>query len=164
MSFVIEKKIFETIKRFIQPSGVIQTVWDVYYLGLLLGFAIGKSQKINERHDFIKKFTKDYESQQWNIITLMLVTHAENFGIKLNEREEIMSLVRKLFDSNSYSKLSEISNDMDNEQKCGIDLLNDFANKGINVINDKIGFNGEPHHFLMSYYSLLKKTISDRNA
>lgn len=162
MSFVIEKKIFESVKRFVNPNGAIQTVWDIYYLGLLLGFAHGSSQKINERHDFIKKFTKDYESQQWNIITLMLVTHAENFGIKLNEREEIMSLVRKLFDSNSYSKLSENYAEISSDQKNGIDLLNDFANKGINLINDHIGFAGEPHHFLMSYYKLLKKTISDR--
>ena len=162
MSFVIEKKIFESIKRFIDSSKGIQTVWDIYYLGLLLGFASGSSQKINERHDFIKKFTKDYESQQWNIITLMLVTHSENLGVKLDERDEIMNMVRQLFDSNSYSKLSESSYESNINQKSGIDLLNDFANKGINLINNQIGFSGESHYFLMSYYKLLKKTISDR--
>ena len=162
MSFVIEKKIFESIRKFVNSSESIQTVWDIYYLGLLLGFASGNSQKVSERHDFIKKFTKDYEPQQWNIITLMLVTHAENLGIKLNDREEIMKMVRKLFDSNSYSKLSETPNESNIGQKNGIDLLNDFANKGINLINDNIGFTGQHHHFLISYYRLLKKTISDR--
>lgn len=160
MAFNFEKTKQVEIKRFIDNSKIFKTEWDIYYLGLIMGFAHGSPLKIQAKHKFIDKYIKDYEPQQWNIISLLLTTYAENIGVKPKEKSEIMKLVKQLFDYRNITNLSDKNREKDIDTEIyGIELLNDYANRGIDIISKEVEFNGEDHFFLTSYFELLNSYI-----
>lgn len=165
MSFNLEKNKQEEISRFIKNSSIFKTEWDIYYLGLIMGFAHGKPLPIDKQHKFIDKFIIDYEPQQSNLLALLLTCYADSQGVKTDDRKQIMKLVNQLFDYRNSTNLSDKSrSDKKDFALYGSELMNNYANRGLEIIANEIEFSGEPHYFLTDYFILLQKYLKKRNS
>ena len=101
-------------------QGPIQTKFDLYYMCLLMGLAMGKSDRLRDAPEFVDSFVADYRSVQRLIIGLFILAEMSRLGLDLTDREEVRKLLNKYLDPASPAHLREE----------GFTKLNEYAHAG----------------------------------
>jgi hypothetical protein len=130
-----------------QASHKFKYLFDKYYLCLMIGLQnveLGKEEDI-ENAEFIDHYPEPYADKAELITGLLINAEMERQCIEPDARESIQSLILKLIDNNSPTKLSMYGNG----------LLNSYAAGGMNIIRENIPKTNELETFLVFYHRLI---------
>jgi len=124
-------------------TGTFETMWDGYYLCLMIGFRSGElGEEVSSDLEFTKDFPKPYNSKKYPIIASLVLAEMNRQGIIKNDSEEIRKLMLELLDKDAVTKIS-------NE---GLKTMNRYAEKGFVLLHEKIPPFNEMDNFLKRYY------------
>lgn len=151
MGFKLPIEAREYFKPIDQRSNKFKTLFDKYYLCLMIGFLnekLGKQEEY-ENADFIDNYPQPYADKAPLITGLLINTEMERQGINSEDRISVEALILELIDNNSITKLSEK----------GTELLNCYAAGGMDIIRENIAKNSEIETFLVHYHRLLNPSL-----
>ena len=123
--------------------------FDYYYLCLIIGLnsrKISSADKVDAK-DLVDNYPGDYIKLADVIAGLLIDAEIERLAIDPNDRDSIESLILELIDHQSVTRLS--SN--------GMDQLNLYAARGLDIINEKIARTKQLEVFLAHYHNLLNE-------
>ena len=124
-------------------TGKFETIWDYYYLCLMIGFRRGElGDEVGSDYEFTKDFPKPYNSKKYQIIASLVLSEMNRQGIPKNDSEDIRKLMLELLDKDAVTKIS-------NE---GLKRMNRYAEKGFAVLHEKIPPMKEMDTFLKRYH------------
>lgn len=147
MGFKLPKEAREYFKYIDQRENKFKTIFDKYYLCLMVGFCeekLGKPEEF-ESADFLESYPQAYADKAPLITGLLINSEMNRQGISSEDRISVEGLILYLIDNNSSTKLSEKS----------IELLNSYAAAGMNKIKDKITQTSDLETFLVHYHRLI---------
>lgn len=147
MGFKLPKETRDYFKFIDQKENKFKTIFDKYYLCLMVGFCeerLGKPEDY-ESSDFIEGYPQAYADKAPLITGLLINAEMNRQGIDSEDRLSVEGLILNLIDNNSSTKLSEK----------GIELLNSYAATGMNKIREKITKTGDLETFLVHYHRLI---------
>ena len=125
----------------------LETIFDQYYLCLMLGLVRAKLGSENdEGTEFVQEFPADYHERRYEIIGLLIATELDRKGVPEEDRLGMESLVMKYVSHQSVTSLSS----------AGLSLLNRYARGGYEILSDH--FKDPPrglHTFLVEYHRLI---------
>tara|TARA_B100001250_G_C19218979_1_gene537001 strand:- start:52 stop:537 length:486 start_codon:yes stop_codon:yes gene_type:complete len=131
----------------------ISTLWDMYYLALVIGMKNNDSsvepsvqKEIKERAEFHKAYTKEYQHLKYIIIALLIKVESKKLGVNLDEREQIKSLIEK-YTTNEYPFLSSIASQS----------LNEYHYAGFEYLKNHIDKPYDESIFWQNYINLIEK-------
>jgi len=129
-------------------TGTFDSVWDKYYLCLMVGF---KERKLGEEPPqediFINEFIQDYRDQRFQIISGLVLAEAKRQGIPLDDEIKLRDLMLELLDHLSVTALTDD----------GHKLMNRYAEGGFQIIQERIPDPSEFDAFLRGYYEAFIK-------
>lgn len=147
MGFKLPKEARDYFKYIDQRENKFKTIFDKYYLCLMIGFCgerLGKTEEY-ENADFLESYPQAYADKAPLITGLLINAEMNRQGISSEDRISVEGLILHLIDNNSSTKLSEKS----------IDLLNSYAAAGMNIIKEKIAQTSDLETFLVHYHRLI---------
>lgn len=150
MSFRLPKDTREYFKlmdnRSDEDGFKLKIMFDKYYLCLMLGLDKAKlgSEDDLEPATFIDQYPVLYSENRNIILGLLIDAEMRRRGILSEDKDRIESLMLEIIDENSSTKLNEN----------GMNLMNCYAVKGMEIIRDKIIRTSELETFLIHYYDL----------
>jgi|TARA_B100000315_G_C14200596_1_gene417499 hypothetical protein len=127
------------------------TLFDMYYLCLMMGLAANHKGDDPDSGDLIEYWPTEYASYSNFIIGLILIAEARGKGINIKEKSSTTEHLNTFLDSEELSRLS---------LKKGFKEANRYANGGCEIMRQKL----EPPHylgeFLKRYQELLKEEVN----
>lgn len=123
-------------------TGTFESMWDYYYLCLMIGFRDGKLGEEPNTEDFYDRFHSSYDSSKYQIIASLVSAEIRRQGIIITDGEDIRKLMLDLLDKDTTTSVSTN----------GLKLMNRYADRGFNIINEKIPDPREMDIFLKRYY------------
>ncbi|ANV74209.1 hypothetical protein PDQ36_27660 [Bacillus cereus] len=147
MGFKLPKEARNYFKLIDQKDNKFKTLFDKYYLCLMVGLCNEKLGKQDEYEsaDFVEGYPQVYADKAPLITGLLINAEMERQGINSEHRPSVEGLILQLIDNDSTIKLSEK----------GLELLNSYAAGGMNIIRDSIPKTSELETFLVHYHRLL---------
>ncbi|MCY7949366.1 MULTISPECIES: hypothetical protein [Bacillus] len=147
MGFKLPKEAREYFKLIDQKDNKFKTIFDKYYLCLMVGLSNEKLGKQDEYEsaDFVEGYPQAYADKAPLITGLLINAEMERQGINSEDRTSVEGLILQLIDNDSSTKLSEK----------GMELLNSYAAGGMSTIRDNIPKTSEIETFLVYYHRLL---------
>lgn len=149
------RKYFNLIDRRVDGGVKFKTLFDQYYLCLMVGLNkgnLGLLEKM-EKDRFVEYYPDLYEGVSELIIGLLVDAEMERRAIEPQDKKRIENLILEIIDQNSVTKLSET----------GMDLLNRYAVSGMDLIRDNIPKTSELETFLIHYYNFLNSEEDKQN-
>ncbi|MDC0453363.1 hypothetical protein OAL95_01245 [Alphaproteobacteria bacterium] len=143
-------KIKKTSK--VNSAESISTLWDMYYLCLIIGMKIDDSldpdlqEKIKSNQVFIKKYVKEYENIKFIIISLLIKAESKKLGIDMSEKEHVI----KLIENNTSAEYPYIS-------ALGANSLNQYHYLGFEHLKNYIDKPVTEALFWKNYLNLIKE-------
>ena len=140
--------------RHIQNQEGLKTQFDVFYVCALAGLSLERKSKTvsgDDTGDISQNFVPPYNDRRGLFLGLLLHGHLRNLGISLQEHSEVREACTQLFETEHPSGLS----------KYGIQLLNDYASGGFEVISSK--YPDAPRtlqEFLKNFHTLLESSTA----
>lgn len=146
MAFILSnngRNYYETINHRKDGGKKFDYMFDIYYLGLLVGFSIVKlGDKSNlEDEEFIKNFPGNYESISNLISGLLINAEMKRRDIKKEDRNSIERLMVDLISRRALGLSEE-----------GTQLLNLYSAGGMNYIKDNIPLTDKLETFVVNVY------------
>lgn len=155
MAFRLNQQVEDWFKHILKKDGPLQTKFDMYYLCLMLGMAIGKPGKLSDAPEFVNHFVGEYKAMQRVIIGLLLIVELQRLGTNLSDRRELQNLMGQYIDPSNPANLSD----------AGFARLNEYASGGFGYLAEQ--FPDKPHHiedFLQFYIQKLQQAVAGNAA
>ena len=137
----------------VNSAGSIATVWDMYYLALVIGMKRGDSdlepsiqEKIKLRQEFNKEYAKEYDSLKYILIALLIKIESKKLGINLDERDQIKKLVEN-YTTIKYPYLSNVASQ----------ALNQYHYAGFEYLKNHIDKPYDEAIFWQNYLNIIDK-------
>lgn len=153
MSFKLPKEAreyFKLIEDADSQSLKFAVKFDMYYLCLMVGLnnrKLATEDKV-ETEAFITYYPEGfYGDKSLPIAGLLIDAEMERKAIEPSDRTSIEALILELIDHQKTTKLSDK----------GIERLNQYAARGMEIIRDNIPKTRELETFLVHYYKLLNQ-------
>lgn len=124
-------------------AGSLDTLWDEYYFCFLLGAKEREIGDPGEAEVFHDEVIEDYYDQLNELLGLLITAEIERKGVPWEEEERVRRVIMKLIDASDPSKLSED----------GVELMNQYAHGGFEVLNEGLPRPSSLDDFLMKYLS-----------
>jgi len=111
------------------------SIFDMYYFCLVAGLASAQRKELGDRKttpEFLAPgsgFIGDYKPSQRLITGLLIYAEIKRHGIKLKEKKDVQGKIKELLDPDSAAGLTDH----------GLDLLNEYASGGYDVIEGERG-------------------------
>jgi hypothetical protein len=112
---------------------VFQTMFDKYYLCLLLGLKVRSQSEVNG-DDFIDTFPKEYESSRFSILGVIISAEMKRQGLDFSDAGPLKRLVTKIIDPVSQSRLTSE----------GFNVANRYAAGGFEELRARVGAESYP--------------------
>ena len=122
----------------------LDTLFDGYYLCALVGLAQGK---LNDAPDlesvaFVDNYPSDFAESGDYIAGLLISAETKRKGIPANDANALEKVMTKIVESQSRTRLSPY----------GEELLSKYADRGIDVIQEKMAGHTSLEEFLQDYF------------
>lgn len=129
-------------------TGQFDSLWDQYYLSAMAG--IKDRSRVSEDDEPGEEFVTDviqaYDDQKYEIYSSLIAAEIDREGIPWGEKQEIRSMMLKILDSTSHTRLSDH----------GTTVLNCYAEKGFRLMRSDITAPPELDEFLEQYHRFLQ--------
>ena len=146
MSFKLPRECRSYFSRFIGSGtkGKLETLFDEYYICLMLGFARGRTDEEPdlEPSEFYRSFPADYKESGYFVSALLIATEVIYNEVNVSDEGELENLITKIIDPQAESKLSDY----------GIDLLNIYASVGMDIIKSEMLEHINLEEFYQEYF------------
>jgi hypothetical protein len=124
-------------------TGKFETLWDKYYLCLMVGYLNTQLGKETPKSDeFVDSFIHDYSTQRFQIIAMLIISELNRQGIKNMDKKSVKKIMLDLVDHNSNTCLSDE----------GHKLMNRYAEGGFELIYEEIPQPYDFDLFMKEYY------------
>lgn len=140
----------------ISPQMPSHTKFDVFYLCLMLGLAMGrKSDPLGSGQpapEFVTYFVENFKQSQRLIIGLLIVRELSRLSRDSANKEDVRRLIGELVEPESATNLTDL----------GHRLMNEYASGGYDYLTEAL--DSKPHHieeFLQTYEKLLRQGIDE---
>ena len=129
----------------------LDTLFDGYYLAALVGLAQGKlnSSPDLETTAFVDNYPADFAESGDYIAGLLISAEAKRQGIPAGDANALEQLMTTLVESQSRTRLSTN----------GENLLSQYADRGIEVIMEKMPVHTSLEDFLQDYFECWKNGV-----
>lgn len=126
--------------------------FDYYYLCFIAGLAARRKKSIAlaETDELIQYFPSEYRSRCNVLIAMLLKAELEEMGVALADRASVNSVIRRLVNTQSASRLSEE----------GEKTMNRYADGGFEALTE--WFEGKPRSFEI-FVQRYKKFVEEKN-
>ncbi|HEY9695534.1 MAG TPA: hypothetical protein V6D15_25325 [Oculatellaceae cyanobacterium] len=151
MDFQLRKDARKWFKD-IENKEYYPTLFDFYYLCLMVGFASGRRNSQLETRDvdsLVEYFPGDFRSRGKLLVGLLIHTELSYRGINLDEREAVYERVAKLVDPNSPSYMTDE----------GVKIMNHYAHGGFDALFEYFG--GDRPRSIETFIRKYARCISD---
>ena len=131
-------------------SGKLEILFDLYYLSFIVGCL--KKELFEEEKlgtEFIDAFPESYYDQKEQIIALLISTEIERKGIDPKDRTQIQKTMLNYVKPDSTTRLS----------KKGETVMKQYAQKGFQIIKDKIPNPFNVDTFIIRYFGEIIKKL-----
>jgi len=148
MSFRIRAEAAQFFKDVTKEDGPVHTMFDQYYLCLMLGVASGRYDKVANTTEFVHYFVSDYAGVGRVIVALLIIAEASRLGVEISEKADVKQLLGEYLDPTNPTHLSDM----------GFQKLNEYASGGYSMLNE--AFPERPRHadmFLERYMAVLNE-------
>ena len=111
-------------------NSVIKIDFDLYYLFLLIGLGLGRSEALNEKNstDIIRYYPSKYTAQRHKIAMMLIYCDLKASGFSTNDKNIVKSKIEEIITSDSVNLITS-----DGEK-----LLNNYANGGYEAVREKM--------------------------
>lgn len=157
MDFRLRRDTQEWFKN-ISGQKPMETMFDQYYLCLMLGLASGRTSPPTKRcpdcSDLVDAFVSAYRPYQRLIIGLLLIAELGMYGISVAEKEDVQRILLELVDPNTPTNLTDK----------GMEKLNEYASGGFDYLSESL--ESRPYHveeFLKNYVGVLRDAVSQND-
>lgn len=129
----------------------LKILFDGYYLSLLVGLAQSKidTNAELEATELVDEYPSDYIESRDYIAALLIATEAKRIPVDVTNADALEQLMTTLIDSHSKTRLS----------KEGEDRLNQYAARGIEVIQEKMPRHTRLEVFYQDYFECFEKEL-----
>lgn len=148
------REYFKSINDRTDDGIKLKYLFDQYYLCLVAGLIqgkIGSTDKL-ESGDFVDYYVELYEDVNDIIAGLLIDAEMRRRDIIEGDKNRIENLILDIIDQHSKTRLNDK----------GINLLNQYAVTGMELIRENIARTSELETFLIHYYNLLN-TIAEQS-
>jgi hypothetical protein len=128
------------------------TLFDLYYLCLMIGFATGRKNSEIENKDvdsFVEYFPGDFRSRGRLLVGLLIYADLRYHSINLDDRGKVYERVAEMVEPNSPSYMSDK----------GIRLMNQYAHGGFDALFEYFG--GDRPKSIETFVRKYARCISD---
>lgn len=145
------RKYYEAVNARVDGGIKFKTMFDIYYLCLMLGFDKAKIglKKNLESGDFIDYYPEQYADKNKLIAGLLIDAEMRHNKIITEDKQRVENLMINVIDQHSLTGLNST----------GIDYLNLYAVTGIEEILKFIAITTELETFLVQYFELLNVSV-----
>lgn len=140
MPFRLPKKCRGYFKDLIGKEDNKLSLWfDAYYLCLMVGLACTKINNDTdlEASELVDEYPTKYKMSRDYIAALLIEAETERISVDIKNPNALERLMTSLIDPNSKTRLS----------KLGEDRLNQYADRGMDIISDVM-----PHHMKLELF------------
>ncbi len=132
--------------KLIHKDSPIKTQFDIYYLSLLVGVGLCRSNKFDSAdvHDLTRPVTEPFVPYRHLLAGLLLVSELTNSRLPLT-KPLVKSKVSVLLDSHSQTFLSDTA----------VELMNGYAFGGFEALREKMPVVSDVNEFLIWYYTIM---------
>lgn len=118
----------DTRKWFKNVESAFDLDFDMYYLCLMAGLAVGRKEDIpiGDTTELVDDFPGDYRAKGRLVLSLFLSRELKALGVKLSERTTLHSAIHRLVDPLSASHLSD----------AGLKEMNRYSFGGFEVLTE----------------------------
>lgn len=111
-------------------NSVIKIDFDLYYIFLLIGLGLGRSEALNEKNstDIIRYYPSKYTAQRHKIAMMLIYCDLKTSGFSTNDKNIVKSKIEEIITSDSVNLITS-----DGEK-----LLNNYANGGYEAVREKM--------------------------
>ena len=146
MGFVLSemgREYYEEIDKRKDGGRKFDYIFDIYYLGLLVGFSLSRlgNESDLENEDFIKNYPGNYDNISNIISGLLIDAEMRRRDIKKEDRNSIEKLIVELISKRALGLSDE-----------GMNKLNLYSAGGMNYIKDHIPKTEKLEIFLVNVY------------
>jgi len=146
MAFILSnngRNYFESINNRKDGGKKFDYMFDIYYIGLLVGFSIIKlgDESDLEDEEFVKNYPGNYESISKLISGLLINAEMKRRDIQKKDRKSIERLIVDLISKKALGLSEE-----------GMNLLNLYSAGGMNYIKDNIPLTDKLETFIVYVY------------
>tara|TARA_B100000953_G_scaffold156846_1_gene129756 strand:+ start:234 stop:704 length:471 start_codon:yes stop_codon:yes gene_type:complete len=108
--------------------GPIKIEFDLYYIFLLVGLGLGKSEPLEEgqSEELLRNYPKPYQQQRHKIALLLLYCDLKASGFDITNKTIVKSKIEEMLSTNSQNLLTDQAGK----------LLNNYANGGFEAIRE----------------------------
>lgn len=133
-------------EKLVSKDGPIKTQFDIYYLSLIVGVGLGRTQKFDQASisDITRSVTEPFIPYRYVLAGLLLVSELTNARLPLN-KPLVKSKVTELLDSHRQTFLSDIA----------VELMNEYAYGGFEAMREQMPKVPKIHDFLIWYYTVM---------
>ena len=109
-----------------KKNGPMTMEFDLYYIFLIVGLGLKRSQLVQNGSVFTKTYPKSYEASRHKIAALLLYTDLNASGFEVKNKANVKSAITETLSSSSYNFISDDA----------VERLNNYANGGYHAIKD----------------------------
>jgi|TARA_B110000967_G_scaffold192357_1_gene218934 hypothetical protein len=113
-----------------KKNSVIKIDFDLYYLFLLIGLGLGRSEVLDEKNstDIIRYYPSKYIAQRHKIAMMLIYCDLKVSGFSTNEKNIVKSKIEEIITSDTVNLITG------NAEK----LLNNYANGGYEAVRERM--------------------------
>lgn len=113
-----------------KKNTVIKIDFDLYYLFLLIGLGLGRTETLEQKNsaDIIGTYPNKYVSQRHKIAMMLIYCDLKASGFSTNDKNIVKSKIEEIISSESSNLITS------NAEK----LLNNYANGGYEAVREKM--------------------------
>jgi hypothetical protein len=152
MSFRLRAEAGDWFKGIETKDGPIRTMFDQYYLCLMLGLATGRNERFPGAPEFVDYFVTDFSAVARLLVALLVIAEAKRLGVELADKGDVKRLLDDYLDPNHPANLTDQ----------GFQKLNDYANGGFSELVEAVP--ERPRHvetFLQIYTALIADKMNN---
>ena len=127
-----------------------RTKFDLYYLCVMLGLAIGRKAD-STGPEFIDYFVDTYKASQRLIAGLLTIAELKKLGINMEDKAAVRKVIAEIFDPNGPTGLSDE----------GMKILNRYASGGFAYLSESVEKPHHPEAFLPEYHQVLHAAVDE---